>query len=108
MEYEGLQDHIKGLELPEIETWENQYPDRDYRIRVEVPEFTCICPKTGLPDFATLTLDYVPDRRGVELKSLKHYLAAYRPPGIFREHFANKVLDDLLPPGQPRPADTPG
>src|SRR5882672_9935134 len=105
MEYEGLQDHIKGLELPEIETWENQYPDRDYRIRVEVPEFTCICPKTGLPDFATLTLDYVPDRRCVELKSLKLYLVAYRHLGIFHEHVANKVLDDFARAVQPRSAE---
>ncbi|HVR75951.1 MAG TPA: NADPH-dependent 7-cyano-7-deazaguanine reductase QueF, partial [Planctomycetota bacterium] len=61
-DYEGLQGHVRDLVLPHLETWENQYPERDYRIEIEIPEFTCICPKTGLPDFATLTLEYVPGR----------------------------------------------
>ncbi len=108
MEYEGLQDHIRDLRLPEIETWENQYPDRDYTIRIEVPEFTCICPKTGLPDFATLTLEYVPDLRCVELKSLKYYIASYRGVGIFHEHVANKVLDDFVRAVRPRRAELTG
>jgi len=108
MEYEGLQEGIRDLKLPEIETWENQYPDRDYRIRIEIPEFTCICPKTGLPDFATLTIEYTPDRRCVELKSLKLYLVAYRSVGIFHEHAANKVLDDFVRAVAPRKADLTG
>lgn len=108
MEYEGLQGHIRNLELPEIETWENQYADRDYRIRIELPEFTCICPKTGLPDFATLTLEYVPDRLCVELKSFKLYIVAYRNVGIFHEHAANKVLDDFVRAVHPRSADLTG
>jgi len=108
MEYEGLQDHIRGLELPAIETWENQYPDRDYRIRIEIPEFTCICPKTGLPDFATLTLEYVPDRLCVELKSFKLYIVAYRNVGIFHEHAANKILDDFVAAVRPRGAELTG
>lgn len=108
MEYEGLQDHIRELELPAIETWENQYPDRDYQIRIEVPEFTCICPKTGLPDFASLTLTYTPDGRCLELKSFKLYLLAYRQLGIFHEHVVNKVLDDLVRAASPRSAELSG
>jgi 7-cyano-7-deazaguanine reductase len=108
MEYEGLQDHIRDLPLPEIESWENQYPDRDYKIRIEVPEFTCICPKTGLPDFATLTFEYTPDRRCVELKSLKLYLVAYRSVGIFHEHAVNRILDDLVRAVAPRSAELTG
>ncbi len=108
MEYEGLQEHIRELRLPEIETWENQYPDRDYRIRIEIPEFTCICPKTGLPDFASLTLEYVPDRRCVELKSLKLYVHAFRQVGIFHEHAANRVLDDFVKAVGPRFAELTG
>jgi len=108
MEYEGLQEDIRSLALPEIETWENQYPDRDYRILIEIPEFTCVCPKTGLPDFATLTLEYVPDRLCVELKSFKLYLLAYREVGIFHEHVANRVLDDFVRFVKPRSAQLTG
>ena len=108
MEYEGLQGHIRDLRLPEIETWENQYPDRDYRIRIEVPEFTCICPKTGLPDFAALTLEYIPDRLCVELKSLKLYIHAFREVGIFHEHVTNRVLDDFVKAVRPRSAEVTG
>jgi 7-cyano-7-deazaguanine reductase len=102
MEYEGLQEDIRNIPLPEIESWENKYPERDYTIRIEIPEFTCICPKTGLPDFAALTLEYVPDRLCVELKSLKLYIHAYRGVGIFHEHVANKVLDDFVRAVRPR------
>jgi 7-cyano-7-deazaguanine reductase len=108
MEYEGLQDHIRELRLPEIESWENQYPDRDYQIRIEIPEFTCICPKTGLPDFATLAIEYVPDRLCLELKSLKLYLLAYRNLGIFHEHAVNKLLDDLARAVRPRSLEITG
>ncbi len=108
MEYEGLQEHIREMHLPEIETWENKYPDREYTIRIEIPEFTCICPKTGLPDYATLTLEYVPDRLCVELKSLKYYVNAYRGVGIFHEHVTNRFLDDFVRAVKPRRAELTG
>lgn len=108
MEYDGIQEHIRDLRLPEIETWENKYPDRDYWIRIEIPEFTCICPKTGLPDFATLTLEYIPDRRCVELKALKLYINSYRNIGIFHEHAVNKILDDFVHAVGPRRAEFTG
>ena len=107
-EYEGLQTHIRELRLPALETWENQYPDRDYRIRMEITEFNCICPKTGLPDFATLTIEYSPDRKCVELKSLKLYITAFRNVGIFHEHVVNKVLDDFVRAVEPRSVDVRG
>jgi 7-cyano-7-deazaguanine reductase len=87
--------------LPALETWPSQYPD-DYEIVITVPEFTSICPKTGLPDFATLTVTYVPDRRCVELKSLKEYLLGYRALGIFNENVVNRVLRDLAAAVRPR------
>ena len=76
--------------LPEIETWPNQYPD--YEIEIVQPEFTSVCPKTGLPDFGKLVLRYVPDKRCLELKSYKMYLNAYRNLGIFQENVVNRVL----------------
>jgi 7-cyano-7-deazaguanine reductase len=87
--------------LPTLETWPSQYPS-DYEIVITIPEFTSICPKTGLPDFATLTVTYVPDRRCVELKSLKAYVNAYRNLGIFNENVVNRVLGDLVRALQPR------
>ncbi len=87
--------------LPELETWPSQYPD-DYEVVITVPEFTSICPKTGLPDFATIAITYVPDRRCVELKSLKEYLLAYRGVGIFNENVVNRVLADLVKALAPR------
>lgn len=85
-----------------LETFENQYPDRDYTIQIVCPEFTSVCPKTGQPDFGTLTFTYVPDRRCVELKSLKLYLQQFRNEGIFYEHATNRILDDLVSAVQPR------
>jgi 7-cyano-7-deazaguanine reductase len=85
-----------------LETFENQYPDRDYKIEITCPEFTSVCPKTGQPDFGTLTIRYVPDRRCVELKSLKLYLQQFRNEGIFYEHATNRILDDLAAVTQPR------
>ena len=82
--------------MPGIEVWENQYCDRDYVVDLNIPEFTCICPKTGLPDFATIKIDYKPQRYCVELKSFKLYLIAYRNVGIFHEHLVNRVLDDFI------------
>ena len=86
-------------ELPEIETWPNQY--RDYQIEIDTPEFTSVCPKTGLPDFGKLRLRYVPDKRCVELKSYKMYLLAYRNLGIFQENVVNRVLRDVVKAAKP-------
>ena len=85
-----------------LETFVNPQPARDYRIHMEIPEFTCLCPRTGQPDFATLILDYVPDRRCVELKSLKLYVWSYRNKGAFHEAVANRILDDLVRVTRPR------
>ena len=85
-----------------LETFENLYPNRDYTIQIVCPEFTSVCPKTGQPDFATLTILYVPDRRCVELKSLKFYLQQFRNEGIFYEHVTNRILDDLVAVVHPR------
>ena len=85
-----------------LETFPNPAPQRDYAIRMQIPEFTCLCPKTGQPDFATLFLDYVPDRSCVELKSLKLYIWSFRDQGRFHEAVANEILDDLVRATQPR------
>jgi 7-cyano-7-deazaguanine reductase len=85
-----------------LETFDNPTPLRDYRIHMEIPEFTCLCPKTGQPDFATLVLDYVPDVLCVELKSLKLYIWSYRNEGAFHEAVTNRILDDLVAATQPR------
>ena len=100
--YEGLQSKVRKLKTPAIEVWENQYPDRDYVISLEIPEFTCICPKTGLPDFAVIEVEYSPDKVCLELKSFKMYTIFYRDVGIFHEHLVNKVLDDLVKACQPK------
>jgi len=92
-----MEDKIKLLE-----TFENQYPDRDYNIIHEAPEFTSLCPKTGQPDFATIVVEYIPDKLCIELKSLKLYLNAYRNDGIFYESVTNKILDDLVAVCKPR------
>jgi 7-cyano-7-deazaguanine reductase len=85
-----------------LETFENQYPGRDYQIEIVCPEFTSVCPKTGQPDFGTLTFTYVPDKKCVELKSLKLYLQQFRNQGIFYETATNRILDDLVAVVQPR------
>jgi len=100
--YEGLQGQVRKLKTPKIEVWESQYADRDYVVDLEVPEFTCICPKTGLPDFAEINLSYVPDKVCLELKSFKMYIIAYRNVGIFHEHLVNKILDDVVKACKPR------
>lgn len=79
----------------ELEAFPNPRAGRDYTIRMEIPEFTCVCPKTGQPDFATFTLEYVPDAKCVELKSLKLYMWSYREVGAFHEDVTNRILDDL-------------
>ncbi|HEY7872208.1 MAG TPA: preQ(1) synthase [Rudaea sp.] len=85
-----------------LETFANPEPGRDYTIRMRIPEFTCLCPKTGQPDFATLDLEYVPDRTCVELKSLKLYVWSFRNEGAFHEAVTNRILDDLVRATQPR------
>ena len=85
-----------------LQAFANPMPRRDYRIHMEIPEFTCLCPKTGQPDFATLVLDYVPDRLCLELKSLKLYIWSYRNEGQFHEAVTNRILDDLVKAARPR------
>jgi 7-cyano-7-deazaguanine reductase len=85
-----------------LEIFENQYPDREYSIEIICPEFTSVCPKTGQPDFGTLTFTYVPATRCIELKSLKLYLQQFRNEGIFYEHATNRILDDLVAVLEPR------
>lgn len=85
-----------------LETFANQYPQRDYTIRIVCPEFTSVCPKTGQPDFGTLTITYVPDQKCVELKSLKLYLQCFRNEGIFYENVTNRILEDLVAALNPR------
>ncbi len=94
---EYTEEHAKaGLDaqLPELETWPNQY--QGYRIKIEIPEFTSVCPKTGLPDFGKLTLEYVPGQLCIELKSFKLYVLAYRDLGIFYENVVNRMLADVV------------
>ena len=85
-----------------LETFENQFPQRDYEIRIEIPEFTSVCPKTGQPDFGTIIVEYVPDKLCLELKALKYYFQSYRSEGIFYESLVNTVLDDLAKVCKPR------
>ena len=92
--------------LPEIETWPNRYPD--YEIEIVMPEFTSVCPKTGLPDFGRVVLRYVPDRLCLELKSYKMYLLAYRDLGIFQENVVNRVLRDVVQAAKPVSATVVG
>ena len=91
-----------------LETFENQYPDREYEIDISCPEFTCVCPKTGQPDFATINLKYVPDKLCIELKSLKLYMFSYRNEGAFHEHITNKILDDIVEACSPIRAQVTG
>ena len=84
-----------------LETFDNQFPDRAYRIEIDCPEFTSVCPRTGQPDFGTLTISYTPADRCVELKSLKFYLQSFRNEGIFYENVTNRILDDLVAALQP-------
>ena len=100
--YEGRQKKVRSMSMPDIEVWENQYSDREYIVNLCIPEFTCICPKTGLPDFATIKVSYNPSKVCLELKSLKMYLIEYRQVGIFHEHLVNRLLDDLVKASKPR------
>lgn len=85
--------------LPELETWPNQFPG--YAIRTRFPEYTSMCPKTGLPDYGTLTIEYQPNRKCLELKALKHYLLSYRNLGIFHENAVNRILRDIVAATKP-------
>ena len=91
-----------GSPRRELETFNNPNPGRDYTIRIRIPEFTCLCPKTGQPDFATMKLEYIPDELCVELKAWKLYLWSYRDEGAFHEAVTNEILDDLVEATQPR------
>ena len=82
--------------IKKLETFDNKYPSRDYTVTIVNPEFTSVCPKTGLPDFGTITINYIPNKKCVELKSLKYYFLEYRSTGIFYETVVNKILDDLV------------
>ncbi|PIQ91249.1 MAG: NADPH-dependent 7-cyano-7-deazaguanine reductase QueF [Candidatus Omnitrophica bacterium CG11_big_fil_rev_8_21_14_0_20_41_12] len=101
-DYEGLQKNIRKLRTPAIEVWVNQYVDKIYTINLDIPEFTCICPKTGLPDFATISIEYCPAKFCVELKSFKMYTISFRNVGIFHEHLINKMLEDFVAVVKPR------
>lgn len=106
--YDGLQSDIREMETPAIETWKNEYSDKDYTIEVTTPEFTAICPKTGLPDFGTIQITYIPNEQCVELKSFKEYLLSYRDVGIFHEHVVNKILADFVTACDPRKLEIVG
>ncbi len=103
----GQAESVKHIQLPAIEAWENQYR-RDYNIKIVHPEFTSVCPKTGLPDFGTITIDYVPGKLCLELKSLKYYFLQYRNCGIFMENIANRVLDDVIKAIKPKSCTVTG
>jgi len=92
----------KGLEMATIEVFDNKYPDRDYLITHVNSEFTSVCPKTGLPDFGVITINYIPDKQCLELKALKYYFLDFRDKGIFYEAVTNQILDDLVQACHPR------
>ena len=94
--------NTKNKGIIEVEIFPNPFPERDYTIDMECPEFTCLCPKTGQPDFATLYISYVPDKFCIELKALKIYLTSYRNEGGFHEKVVNIILDDLVSACKPR------
>jgi 7-cyano-7-deazaguanine reductase len=99
------EDHAKSgidADLPSIECWPNQYPG--YSISISIPEYTAVCPKTGLPDFGTIVIEYEPDQLCLELKSLKNYINSYRELGIFYENAVNRILQDLVRACQPKRA----
>jgi 7-cyano-7-deazaguanine reductase len=93
---------ITSTPLPSLATFQNPKSDRDYLIRIRIPEFTCLCPKTGQPDFATLRLAYVPDHQCLELKALKLYIWSYRETGAYHEDITNRILDDVVAAIRPR------
>ena len=92
----------------DLEIVDNQYVDRDYDVNVSIPEFNCVCPRTGLPDFAEIQIKYIPDKHIVELKSLKLYIVKFRNLGIFHEHVTNKIMDDFKSACSPRKIEVIG
>ncbi|MEW5768582.1 MAG: preQ(1) synthase [bacterium] len=101
--YSGRQKEVRDLKItPELEVVENEYSDQDYMVEMKTEEFVSLCPKTGLPDFATIIIQYKPDQYLVEQKSLKFYLARYKDVGIFQEHATNKILEDFIRTTKPK------
>jgi len=100
--YTNLQENIRRIKTPDIDTIINKYRDKDYTVKIETQEFTCLCPKTGLPDFATIYIEYNPDKLCIELKSFKEYLFFFRNFGIFHEHVTNRILEDLVRSCRPK------
>lgn len=96
------------LRPQKLETFKNHYPDRQYGIDISCPEFTCVCPRTGQPDFGTISIKYIPDKLCIELKSLKLYIFSYRDVGTFHEHVTNKILDDIVGACKPVMAEVTG
>ena len=96
------------MKNPQLETFRNEYQGREYEIEISCPEFTCVCPKTGQPDFANIKIKYVPDKLCIELKSLKLYMYSYRNVGEFHEHVTNRILDDIVETCQPLRAEVTG
>ena len=92
----------KAIQEAKLTAIENQYPHRDYEVSITLPEFTCLCPMTGFPDFATIHVKYIPDRLVLELKSVKLYINKYRDQSIFHEEVVNRILEDLVAVCQPR------
>ena len=107
-QYDDLQGGIRSHKLPEIDTFANIYSDRDYTVELEILEFNSICPKTGLPDFGEIHIEYVPEKLCAEMKSLKLYITAFRDLGIFQENAVNRVLDDFVRDVQPRSVTVTG
>ena len=94
--YEGRQNHIPDLDTPKIDSFTNVFQSREYKVNFSIPEFTAICPKTGLPDFGTIHITYTPDQNCIELKSLKEYILFFRNVGIFHENVVNKITEDII------------
>ena len=92
----------------DLDVVENQYSDRDYVVKVSIPEFSCVCPRTGMPDYAVIDIHYIPDKYIVELKSLKLYMVGFRSLGIFHEHVTNKIMDDFKKASSPRKVEVWG
>ena len=92
----------------DLEVVKNEYSDRDYEINISIPEFNCVCPRTGLPDFANIKIQYIPDQHIVELKSLKLYITKFRNMGIFHEHVTNKIMDDFTKACNPKKIEVCG
>jgi len=99
---------IKEPKYTDLEIVPNEYGNRDYTIDVSIPEFNCVCPRTGLPDFGTINITYVPDKSIVELKSLKLYMVKFRNIGIFHEHVTNRILDDFTKACKPKKIEVTG